>query len=345
MPAELIWELSTERASAGGQAPGAAEVARWVNIARAAEIAGFQALRIPGGPRRPDSWMVAAALGRHVQHIRFIVGLRPGLVLPAIAARRAATLSQILGGRLDLEIAIGRDAHEHRLYGDPMNHDDRFARAAEFLSVLTRTWKGRTAFGSFDHAGENYRIQDGGLDRPPGERPAIYACGGTPGIEAVAAAHADVYYDWADAPKSITERIRRVRSLAGERKRRVRSGCRVHIIAQRAPGTAWPQMQQELLRWGRGRGGTPVQVAPHLWTTGGLYYDEDESTFTSVPGQLAMIAGSYEQVAGCLAELQESGIDSFVLSSGDPLDDLLSIGEQVAPVTRGRGKPRVRGVE
>jgi alkanesulfonate monooxygenase len=343
MPAELIWELSTGFTYRSDAAFESVALTSWINVARAAEIAGFQAVRIPGGPRRPDPWLVAAALARHVRQIRFIVGLRPGLVLPAIAARRAATLSQILGGRLDLEIAIGRAAGEQRIYGDPMNHDDRFARAAEFLSVFTRAWQGRGTGDGFEHAGKSYRIQDGGLDRPPGETPTIYACGGTPGIESVAAANADIYYDWAKAPESVTERVRRVQRLAVERRREVQHGCRVHIIAGPTPGPAWTQMQHELLQWAPGRGTPPVQVAPNLWTTGSAGCDEDGTAFTSVPGNVAILAGSYDQVAERIRELRDLGVDSFILSSSAALDDLLPLGEKVVPLTRGRAGSRARG--
>jgi alkanesulfonate monooxygenase len=267
-------------------------------------------------------------------------------VLPAIAARRAATLAQVLGSRLDLEIAIGRDPVEPRIYGDPINHDDRFARAAEYLSVLTRSWKGRTAFGGFNHTGGHYRIQDGGLDRPPDGIPGIYACGGTPGIEAVAAAHANTYYDWAEAPRLMAKRIHRIRQLAAERRRAVKNGCRVHIVARRTAGPAWTQMQQLLLRGGRGRDGPPIQVAPNLWTAGSRGEDEDAAAFTSVPGRAAIIAGSYEQVADRITELQELGIDSFVLSSSDALEDLLAIGQKVISLARGgTGSPGIRSGE
>ena len=61
----------------------------------------------------------------------------------------AATFQHLSGGRLLLNVVTGGSAAEQRGYGDRLGHDERYARAEEFLDVVRPAWTGER----FDHHG------------------------------------------------------------------------------------------------------------------------------------------------------------------------------------------------
>ncbi|MDY0747659.1 LLM class flavin-dependent oxidoreductase [Paucibacter sp. R3-3] len=220
MASEFIWTLRTE----------AGDVRRWVNEARAAELAGFQMLRLASGPGRPDGWLLAARLAMELQRIRFLVDLRPGLELPAVTAQRAATLQQLCGHRLVLCLSTDVDAAAARHDGDPLNHDDRHVRAFEFLQLLRQLGKGRGAAGvGISVSGEYYRVEGGGLHRPPAEPPLLYVGGATPAAERLAAQHGQVLFHGPVPAGELVGRIARQRILALQQGRSLRFGCRIQL--------------------------------------------------------------------------------------------------------------------
>ena len=112
-------------------------------IARTAELLGFEAVLTPTGTWCEDAWITTAALTQVTTRLKFLVAFRPGFISPTLAAHQAATFQRISGGRLLLNIVTGGDPVEQARFGDHLGHDERYLRTAEFLAVL-RGW-GRPA--------------------------------------------------------------------------------------------------------------------------------------------------------------------------------------------------------
>jgi alkanesulfonate monooxygenase len=72
-------------------------------------------------------------------------------VAPTLAARKAATLDQISGGRVSLHIITGGSDADQARDGDYVDHDTRYRRTDEYLGLMRRMW---TEDRPFDHAGE-----------------------------------------------------------------------------------------------------------------------------------------------------------------------------------------------
>jgi alkanesulfonate monooxygenase len=335
MGVEFNWHLPTE-GDLRGRVPGdpTATPQHWVDVAQAAEYAGFHALLVPTGPQRPDAWLVAAALARHTERLRFVVALRPGFVLPAAAAQSVQSLQEITGHRLVLSVLTGGDVAEHHAYGDLVNHDDRFVRASEFLRVIKQVWKGRPTPAGFNHHGTHYRVESAGLLRPLRQPPALYVGGASPAAERVAAEHAELYYQWAEPPALLRERIARVRALAAAQGRTLRVGTRVHVIARDTEAEAWAEADRALQR--AGLGDTParsLEIAPQLWAGVGVLRGVAGELAASVQGGTALV-GSYAQVAARIEEMQAAGVDSFIFSGEAGLEDALRFGEELLPLVR-----------
>ena len=72
------------------------------------------------------------------------------LMQPATFVQQINTLSGVIDGRVSLNIVAGSSMVEQRGYGDFLEHDERYARAEEFLSVCRRFWanNGDVSFAS-----------------------------------------------------------------------------------------------------------------------------------------------------------------------------------------------------
>lgn len=335
MPIDFHWQLATEGDARGRiDADPTAAPAHWIGVAQAAEHAGFQALLVPSGVQRPDAWLVATTLARHTERLRFIVGLRPGFVLPAAAAQSVQTLQELSGHRLMLTVLTG-DIADHHAYGDAVNHDDRFDRASEFLRLLRLLCRGRPPAGGLHHQGTHYRVECGGLLRPLREAPLLCIGGSSPAGERVAAEHADLHLHWAEPLEAVAERARRLQALAATAGRPLRLGLRLHVIAQEREADAWRQAGAALHEAGLEARARALEIAPNLWAGYGALRGRPGTAAAPARGGAALV-GSYAQVAERLAEYQAAGIDSFLLSGEAGLEDALRFGEELLPLARSR---------
>ena len=314
-------------------------------VALAAERSGFLGTLIPTGSSCEDAWLVAAAVSQHTTRLKSLVAFRPGFVLPAVAAQTAASLQRFTGNRLLLNVVTGGSAEEQRAYGDFLSHDERYQRTAEFLDVVKGVWRG----GGFSHAGPHYRIEGGGLVEPLQVTPTIYFGGASPAAERVAAAHADVYLLWGETPPMVKERIERVGAQAAALGRRLRFGIRLHVITRDTEEEAWREAERLLagipagavaqaqrlfdrsesvgqhrmasLHGGIGRSARDLEVYPNLWAGVGLVRG----------GAGTALIGSHAQVLERIAEYQELGLDTFILSGYPNLEEAYRVGEEILP--------------
>ena len=211
-------------------------------IARAAEAQRFHGVLTPTGTFCEDAWLTTAALLRETRTLRYLVAFRPGVLSPTLAAQMASTYQRLSGGRLMLNIVTGGDAVEQQRFGDWAEHDERYARTDEFLSVLRSAWGAEPA----DFEGRHYRVAGATTLAAPDPVPPIYFGGSSDAALPVAARHADVYLTWGEPPAAVAEKIERVRKLADDLGRAPRFGIRLHVITRDTPDEAWAEAQRLL---------------------------------------------------------------------------------------------------
>ena len=204
MSAHIHWFLPTAGDGRNISGFGSVEGRRPVDIeylsqiAQAADRLGFEAVLTPTGTICEDAWLVTAALSRDTEHLKFLVAFRPGFISPTLAAQQAATFQRISGGRLLLNVVTGGDPDEQHRFGDWLDHDQRYERTAEFLTVLRGAWGAEP----FDFHGEHIQVSGATTSRAPDPIPEVFFGGASPAAERVAADHADVYLAWGETPLS-----------------------------------------------------------------------------------------------------------------------------------------------
>ncbi|MGA5304718.1 LLM class flavin-dependent oxidoreductase [Nucisporomicrobium flavum] len=310
-------------------------------VARAAEKLGFTGVLTPTGTFCEDSWLTTAALLAETRTLRFLVAFRPGLISPTLAAQMASTYQRISGGRLLLNVVTGGESTEQRRFGDWLDHDQRYARTAEFLTVLRGAWSG----DPYDFDGEHYRVAGATTRAAPVPVPPVFFGGSSPAALRVAAAHADTYLTWGEPPAAVAAKLDAVRSLAKEHDRTLTYGIRLHVITRDTAAEAWAEADallnsipaaavaaaRERFACTESEGqrrmaalttGDDLEISPNLWAGFGLVR----------PGAGTALVGSHAEVAERIAEYRALGIDHVILSGQPHLEEAFRFGEGVLPL-------------
>lgn len=322
-------------------------------VARAAEISGFDGALIPIFRFTEEPWVVASALARETRRLRLLIALQPHFIQPAYAAQMAASLQRISRGRVEWNVISGGDPAAQRGYGDFNAHDERYARTAEFLDVV----RGVSAGAPFDYEGKHYQVQGGGLLHPLAEQqlPRIWLAGASDASMQVASRHADIHLTWGEPlakQREVIEATRRAFDAKGV-EREIRFGMRIDILARETEEQAWADLRRmhatvdDATRGfgfaSRGKGAATSESVgaqrQRQLSGGATGFDEQivgqniwagMSAIRGGPG--CVLVGSHEQVAERLAEYVDIGVSSFILASNGHLEEAYRVGEEVLPL-------------
>jgi alkanesulfonate monooxygenase len=317
-------------------------------VATTADALGFEGVLTPTGTWCEDAWLVTSALIRETSRLKFLVAFRPGLMTPTLAAQMAATFQRASGGRLLLNVVTGGEVEEQARFGDHLDHDERYARTDEFLTVVRGAWTDEP----FDFTGRYYEVTGARTREAPDPTPKIYFGGSSDAAGPVAARHSDVYLTWGEPPEDVARKIAWIRALAEEQGRVVRFGIRLHTISRDTSEEAWrharwmldelhpadiTRAQDALARSqsvGQARmralhGGTPgsgsvhdLEISPNLWAGVGLVRG----------GAGTALVGSHTDVADRIREYADLGIDEFILSGYPHVEEAYWFAEGVKPL-------------
>lgn len=151
-----------------------------------------------------DAWSTAAALAAVTERLELMVAVRPNFHHPALFAKAAANIDRISGGRLSLNVVSSWWADEARQYGLQFDqHDDRYARTAEWLTVVDGLW----TQDRFSFAGQFYTTDQAICAPRPARRPIVYAGGESDKAKAMIAAQCDAYVMHGDPVAAIAPKI------------------------------------------------------------------------------------------------------------------------------------------
>lgn len=208
---DMSWDLSLRTAIAADEAGLEAVVpyARWK--AYASNSPGHKT----GTVFDPFAW--AAGLASVTRNIGIFATSHAPSLHPIVAAKQAATIDHISGGRFSLNVVGGWNRPELEMFGAPMReHDERYDYLGEWLTVLRRLW---TENEEFDHHGAFFDIEGGTSSPKPLQRsiPIMNAAGSPRGMR-FAAEHADLCFVVvrSEDPAEISQQVESYKSMARE---------------------------------------------------------------------------------------------------------------------------------
>ena len=314
-------------------------------IATAVDRLGYTGVLLPTGRGCEDAWITATALATATERLRFLVALRPGVATPAFFARQAAALDRISQGRLLLNVVVGGDPAELAGDGVFLDHDTRYAQAAEFLTIWRRLLAGETV----DFDGDFLKVKGGKLSFPPVQRqhPPLWFGGSSDAALDLAADQVETYLTWGEPLEQVAGKIEAAKARAGARGRTLRFGMRLHLIVRETEEEAWrvaerlirdvsddaiAEAQKKLAegsdsvgqkRMSALHGGRRdrLLVGPNLWAGIGLVRR----------GAGTALVGDPATVAARLREYQDLGIETIIASGYPHLEEAYNVAELLFP--------------
>jgi alkanesulfonate monooxygenase len=321
---------------------------RSTELARLAEDHGWSGALLGTGWGRPDTFTVATALAARTTTFRPLIAIRPGYWRPAQFASAAATLDQLSGGRVLVNVVSGID--NLAAYGDSEGEPpERYARTREFMQLVRRLWSEEAV----TFRGEHFWVEDSTLAQRPygaeeGRHPRLYFGGASAAAERVSATEADVQLFWGEPLKGIEERISRLRALCeslGRAHQPLEFGLRVTTLVRETSEEAWQDAEERVGKMAdaSGQAGSQrrdgldrrafgqqrlLELAERaevldtcLYTAPGKYGGDGAGT--------TWLVGSYDEVADALRRYQDLGITHFVLSDTPYKEETVRVGDHL----------------
>ena len=274
-----------------------------------------------------DAWSTAAALAAVTETLELMVAVRPTFHNPAILAKQAANIDRIANGRLSLNVVSSWWKDEARRYGVRFDeHDDRYARTAEWLTVLDGAWTQR----EFSHRGAYYEVNETILEPKPlrRPRPTIYAGGESETAKNLIATRCDAYVMHGDPPERIAAKIadmRRRREAAGLPE--MEYGVAAYTIVRDSEREA----KRELERITNVTPGSPGYGKYQDWIANTQLESrvtlEDYSV--SNRGLRAGLVGTPEQVAEQVQAFEDAGVGLLLLQCSPQIEEMERFSEAV----------------
>ncbi len=356
MPIEFIGMIGVKPEGADGAAVhvigGEIDLAWIRQFSQAHEAADFDKVLVGYTSTSAEGFVVAGYAAAHTERLAYLIAHRPGFVAPTLLARKAATFDHVSGGRLALHIITGGSDADQAKDGDWLDHDTRYRRTDEYLTLLTRMW---TEARQFDHAGEFYNVAKAFSEIKPFQTPSIplYFGGASESAHRIGARHADVYMLWGEPLAAIKQRIAEVRAAALPFGREPRISVSLRPIIAPTEAKAWEKARGILAsiqaKQGDRAAPTPEAVgARRLVDFAREAEVHDKRLWTPIAaavggqGNTTALVGTPEQVAEALLDYYELGVTTLLIRGFDPLNDAIEYGRELIPLVRAEVARRER---
>ena len=319
-------------------------------LAHAVEDHGWAGALLGTGWGRPDTFTVAASIAARTTTFKPLIAIRPGYWHPANFASASATLDQISGGRVLVNIVSGLD--NAASYGDgEFDQSRRYERTLEFLQLVRRLWNE----DEVTFHGEHYRVENSVVRPRPwgaeqGHHPRLYFGGASGAAERVAAQEADVQLFWGEPLDGIADRIARLRALSetvGRNHQPLEFGLRITTLVRDTTEEAWRDAEEKVARMAlegsrdhdgfRRRTAVGQQRLLDLAERGEVL----DSCLYTAPGRYGgggagttWLVGSARDVAEALERYRALGVTHFVLSDTPYKQEIARVGDQLLPLLK-----------
>ena len=304
-----------------------------LQIARAAELVGFDGLWIPESPAGEDPLIVAGSLAREAPRLKLVPALRASLLSAVYATKIAVSFQRLSGGRLAWQLVHDESREERPWHGRRFSHADQVARTSEFLDVAKGFWNQPP----FTYQGKYYEVVDGGF--APALRgetlPLIYLSGTSPEALALSAKHADVHFFPLGPVAEVEARIRELSALAAAAGRTLRYGVEADLVARHTREEAWQEAQREWEEAGK----RTVPISSDVRASEAPPFEQsvvDAQLWRGFgqlrPGPELGLVGSYGELAETLAGYARIGVSTLVLGAYPHLEEAYPIGEHLLPL-------------
>ncbi|KAI1460809.1 nitrilotriacetate monooxygenase component A [Annulohypoxylon moriforme] len=236
----------------------------WVELAKLLDRGGFNALFLAdtyGGYdtyegsldnciRRAAQWPITdptipiTAMAAVTKNLSFAITASTSFEPPFLLAKRFSTLDHFTGGRFGWNIVTSWKKAAFKAIGleNPIEHDERYRQADEYLKVLYKLWEGSWAddavspdpendsyadpdkIRTINHKGKYFSLNTRHIvDPSPQRTPFLFQAGTSAAGSEFAATHAEAIFVSSHSPAILRPKIAKIRELAAAKGRDPRS--------------------------------------------------------------------------------------------------------------------------
>jgi alkanesulfonate monooxygenase len=293
-------------------------------VARGAELSGFDGVRVQHDPAGDESWVVAGYVARGTRSLKLIAEFEASWGSAVYAAKNAVSFQRYSGGRFAWQLSIGNDESQRSRAADPVADADVLARIEEFLFVA----RGVIANAPFSYEGRFFQVREGGFRGTLANHraPEVYLSGDSPEALGASARNADVHVFSALTSEELQPRVSQLRELVGRqaevrRATPIAAGVRLDVLAR--------ETREEAV-FDATRFAEQGEVAS---ASGSLLWP---GLTRRLAGADATLVGSYSEVIDALSSYAASGVTRFLLGGVPHLEEAYRLGTFVLPALRRR---------
>ena len=274
-----------------------------------------------------DAWSTAAAVAAVTSKLELMVAVRPTFHNPALLAKQAANIDHISNGRLSLNVVSSWWKDEAEKYGVHFEqHDDRYARTAEWLTVIDNIWKQ----DNYSFSGKYYTVKDNVLQPKPlsKPRPKIYAGGESEAAKELIATQCDAYVMHGDTPEGIGKRIL---DLSERRDKKGLPPMQFGVAAYTIIRNTEEEVKKEIGRITDVQPGSAGYNNYQQWLSGTQLEQKPSLLDYSVSnrGLRTGLTGTPAQVQDKIGEFEKAGVDLFLLQCSPQLEEMERFAEAI----------------
>ena len=274
-----------------------------------------------------DAWSTTAALAAITNTLELMVAVRPTFHNPALLAKAAANIDHISNGRISLNVVSSWWKDEAEKYGVQFEqHDDRYARTEEWLTVLNNVWEK----DHYSFEGKYYTVKDNVLQPKPVSqpRPFIYAGGESERAKDLISGTCDGYVMHGDDPATIAKRINDVKQ---RREKKGLPPMKFGVSAYSIIRNTEAELKKEINRITNVQEGSAGYKNYQQWLSG-TQLDQKvslEDYSVSNRGLKSGLIGTPAQIKDKIAEFEKIGVDFFLLQCSPQLEEMERFSEAI----------------
>jgi FMNH2-dependent dimethyl sulfone monooxygenase len=320
-------------------------------LAQIAEASGFDyalsQIRFTAGygaEYQHESVAFSHALLAATSKLKVIAAILPGPWTPAVVAKQLATIDQLTGGRVAINVVSGWFKGEFTALGEPwLEHDERYRRSEEFIRALKGIW----TTDNFSFRGDFYRFNNYTLRPKPLQQPHIevFQGGSSRAARDMAARVSDWYFTNGNTVEGVKAQVDDIRAKAAVNGHTVKVGVNAFIIARDTEAEARAVLAEIIDK----ADPEAVNAFGDAAKQAGASSPEGEgnwarSTFEDLvqynDGFKTNLIGTPRQIAERILALKEVGVDLILAGFLHFQEEVAYFGEKVLPLVRALERER-----
>lgn len=315
-----------------------------IKLARIAENSGFDyalsQIRFTAGygaEYQHESMAISHALIAATDRMNVIVAVLPGPWHPALLAKQVATISQLHGPRVSINVVSGWFRGEFAAIGEPwLDHDERYRRSEEFIRCVQGAW----SEDNFTFRGDFYRFNNYSLKpKPVAPLPEVFQGGSSRAARDMASRVSDWYFTNGNTPEGVKAQIDDIRAKAAANGHSVKIGMNAFVVVRDTEEEARAVIQEIVDK----ANPEAVHAFAHEVKNAGAASPEREgnwakSTFEDLvqynDGFRSNLIGTPRQVAERIVQFKSVGLDLVLCGFLHFHEEVAAFGAQVLPIVR-----------